>query len=373
MPPSSPPRSLCLVVSTLAKPGGAEKIIALMANFWAQRGVRVSVLTFDDPSEPLFFETDPGIHLHRLSLKRRSSGPIAAINRNLRRVRILRRAICTENPDIVISFITAMNVLVLLASTGLQKPVIVCERSVPGVTPERFLWKLLSRLLYRRAASIVVQSRRAAEYFLPTFERRLRIIPNPVLRTGVVRVRRDHNLHELIALGRFSEEKCFDNLISAFSKVADVHPDWYLTIYGDGPLRAELQAQVLRLGLTERVSLPGNIKDVSAKLAKADLFALTSRFEGFPNALCEAMATGLPVISTNCPGGVGDLVRDGEDGILVPVNDVEALAEALHHLMSNPAERERLGGRAREVTERFDVDRIMELWDEALGEACARL
>jgi len=366
MPPSSPPRSICLVNSTLAKPGGAEKNVALMANFWARSGVGITVLTFDDPSVPLFFELDANVRLHSLHLARRSNTPLAFLVNNVMRILELRRAIRKANVEVVISFITAVNVLVLLACVGLKQKVIVCERSVPDLVPERPVTRWLSKLTYRRATAIVAQSWRAADFFLPVFKDVLRVIPNPVPPPDAVRIAREKPVKDVIAIGRFTEEKCFDALITAFSEVAGRHRDWNLTIYGDGPLRSDLQTLVENLRLKDRVSLPGTLKNTMAVLASADLFVLASRFEGFPNALCEAMSVGLPVIATDSPGGTRDLVRDGVDGILVPVSDSRAMASALDRLMSDAAERDRLGLRATEVSKRFDLHEVMKMWNEAI-------
>lgn len=140
MPTIAPPRSICLVNSTLAKPGGAEKNVALMANFWARSGVGITVLTFDDPFAQLFFELDANVRLQPLDLARRSGNPLAFLANNVKRILALRRAIRKADPEVVISFIAAMNVLVLLACVGLEQKVIVCERSVPDLGHPGIEW-----------------------------------------------------------------------------------------------------------------------------------------------------------------------------------------------------------------------------------------
>jgi len=361
-----PTMSLCLVVSSLRKPGGAEKSASLMANFWASKGRQVTVVTLDDDSSPLFYELDPRIRHLPLGLTSESRNLFAAIANNFRRVLAIRRAIRAAGANVVISFMTATNVLVLLACSNLPVRVVACERSVPDLLPLPRSWKILSRLTYPRAFRVVVQSQRAAHSLLPRLRDTLRIVPNPVLVPAREKDLRWEPTLRVIAVGRFTEEKCFMSLINAFARVCAKHPSWTLTIYGDGPLRPELEEVIERFQLEKRVYLPGTVKNPIDQLLAADVFVLSSRFEGFPNALAEAMAVGLPVIATDCPGAVAELVRNEIDGILVRVNDEAAMASALDRLMADPVERNRLGARGREVTSRFDLHRIMSRWDELL-------
>ena len=163
--------------------------------------------------------------------------------------------------------------------------------------------------------------------------------------------------------------KGFDLLIEAFGRCATKHADWSLVILGEGPERASLQTFAVALGIADRVSLAGQVQEPATILNGADLFVLSSRSEGFPNALLEAMACQLPVVSTDC-GGPRNIIRDGVDGILVPPDDVTALADAMDRLMANPDERRRLGAGALEVIERFSMEKVMTMWDEAVTRAC---
>src|SRR5262249_25449025 len=153
--------------------------------------------------------------------------------------------------------------------------------------------------------------------------------------------------------GRLVPSKGFDVLIDSFSRIAARHQEWNLVIAGKGPEQTALDAQVRRLGLGGRVKLAGWFADPSEALGSAGLFVMSSRYEGFPNALLEAMAAGLPVISFDCDSGPSEIIRDNVDGVLVPAGDVALLERAMERLMSDETERRRLGECARDVVRRF--------------------
>ena len=170
----------------------------------------------------------------------------------------------------------------------------------------------------------------------------------------------------MVAAGRLSEEKGFDKLIEAFAKIAPHHPDWHLAILGEGPERASLEHRVREHGLQGRVEIPGVVRNPEDYFHASDIFVLTSRYEGFPNALCEAMACGLPVVSFDCPVGPGEIINHGENGSLVPAGDVSALAAALRRVIENPEEAARMADCATNVVERFDKQRVAARWEGLL-------
>ncbi|MDB4965215.1 MAG: hypothetical protein JWN44_904 [Myxococcales bacterium] len=348
---------LTLFIEALGS-GGAERVLSEMANYWAARAETVQILTRTSLRSDFY-------RLHPLVgrvVVPRPLAPIGQAGRYLLRVRALRQALVASRPDVIISFINTSNIEALLAAHDLGVPVIVSERCDPEqnlIPPHHTLFR---RLLYPRADVVVVQTqsvRRWAERFVPPD--RVAVVPNcvrqPASAPGVARE------PLIVGMGRLVDQKGFDLLVAAFARVQRALPGWRLMIVGDGERRRELERQVAVLGLGERILLPGVTADAPSFFRRAGMFVLSSRYEGFPNVLLEAMACGAPVVATDCPSGPSDIVRHDHDGLLVPV-DVDALAAAILRLGNAPEERARLGENAVEVIARFHPDRIMARWDD---------
>ncbi len=354
---------LTLVIPSL-NPGGAERVLSVLANHWVAQGHAVTVVTYDDQGEPPFYDLDSRV-VHRALRLGGARGILRGMWNLSRRVRVLRREILASKPDAVLSFMETTNVLALLAMLGTGIPVTVAERTDPHRYRPGRLWDVLRRLLYGRAHAIVTQTERAAEFFRPRWNDRLHVIPNPVPPPPApdsLDPRLPVSGPAIVSVGKLVHLKGYDVLVTAFAKVAPRYPDWNLVIYGAGDQLNTLSEWAAALGVGERVHFPGVTRTPYAVMRQAGVFVLSSRFEGFPNTLCEAMACGLPVIATDCPSGPREIVTDGVDGLLVPNEDATALAEALERLMSDPELRVRLGRAAEKITERFSVDSVGERW-----------
>ncbi|MCF2147313.1 glycosyltransferase family 4 protein [Desmonostoc muscorum LEGE 12446] len=359
---------ITLIIHSLTY-GGAERIMSIMANYWSAKGWQITLLTFDGNKIPNFY-LDSHIIYFPLAIAEKSPNAIIGIWKNFKRIQILRDAIINSQPDVVISFMSKINIITLLATRWLNIPVIVSERSNPEKSYLGHNWQQLRQLTYLFADKIVFQTQQARDYFPYRLQNNSCIIPNMVILPPINKQSSEKLLAQrsLIAMGRFVREKGFDLLLQAFAKLKDNYPEWTLTILGDGKLRPELESLRNQLGLGDRVHFPGMVNNTYAFLQEADFFIMSSRFEGFPNALCEAMACGLPVISTDCPSGPREIIRDRIDGILVPNEDISALAAAMERLISNEQERKSLAAHAPEITERFGVEKIMKMWEKVLAE-----
>jgi glycosyltransferase involved in cell wall biosynthesis len=362
---------LTLVISSLQR-GGAERIISVLAGAWVEACHDVSLITFDDSEAPSY-PIDQRVSLDSLHIpKGAARNPLHALYRNAQRVRLLRRLIRRSKPDVVISFLDFTNIVTLLATRRFAIPVVISERANPAYDELKTLWKVLRRWTYPLADALVCQTTPMVEQIQNRIKVAGYAIPNPVTlpapMAGGGRVRGEASSRTILAMGRLVPQKGFDLLLQAFAKIADRHPHWSIKVLGQGPLREQLQTQAASLGLQERVTFVGAVSDPFQYLRTADLFVFSSRFEGFGNALAEAMACGLASISFDCPAGPSEIIRDGIDGVLVPREDVAGLAAAMDRLMSDANARENLARRAPEVLIRFSIDRILGLWDQVFDE-----
>jgi GalNAc-alpha-(1->4)-GalNAc-alpha-(1->3)-diNAcBac-PP-undecaprenol alpha-1,4-N-acetyl-D-galactosaminyltransferase len=370
--PASNQRILFLVSSMQG--GGAERVAALLCNNWAARGHRVTLMpTFSGRGECIY-PLDQRVRLDyladRLGTTRQSGW------NKMRRLWALRRIIHLDRPDVVVSFLPHVNVAAILAALGSEVPVIVSERTYPPMLPLSRTMERLRRWSYPRAAAVVMQTEQGRKWLeAMTPDARAYIIPNPVvypLPVGVPQLAPDTVVAEgreiLLAVGRLGEEKRFDRVVDAFARLADRYPSWDLVILGEGAQREDLEARREQLGVGARIHLPGRVGNLSDWYRRASLYVMSSRFEGFPNTLLEAMAHGLPAVSVDCETGPRDIIRQGIDGLLVPPDDgAEGLARALEALIADPDRREQMAAAAVEVRERFSMDHIAAQWDRILG------
>ncbi len=358
---------LLLVISSMHA-GGAERVLSILANSWAGMGREVVLVTTHDDGQPSFYPLDPDVRPLPILL---SDIPGGGHLSNLKRTRALRQIICGEAPDLVVSFLNYTNVLTLLACQGLAVPVIISERLDPRVHRLSRLWDSLRRLTYPRAVVLVNQTEAAASWFRPWMGDRVRIIANPVLKPDLGEGDPEIVIEgpTVVAMGRLHPQKGFSTLLRAMRIVHEQRPDLRLVVLGDGDQRSELEGLRHQMGLDEVVDFPGRVRNPYKVLEQALMFVMSSVTEGFPNVLCEAMAVGLPVISTDCPSGPGEIITEGRDGLLVPVGDPGTLARAILSLMADPETCRALGAAAQNVVSRFSLEATLKLWEEVLTEA----
>ncbi|MEY9324704.1 glycosyltransferase family 4 protein [Sinorhizobium fredii] len=341
--------------------GGTEHVVNLIANHWNSIGCTVTLITLEPSDAQPYYDFDPEIAVVRLGVPPRKASKLRSALLVLQRLRRLRSAIRRSRPDFVLSFLTRTNVLTLLATIGFAVPVVVSERNNPASQPFGPFWRWLQKNLYPRAFGLVTMTQGALDYFPSNIRRNGWVIANPVDLPPDWQNRRGKCI--LAAVGRLTHQKGFDLLLDAFSRIADAHPEWNLVIWGEGEDRHRLEALRDALGLQKRVNMPGITERPGLWIETADAFVLSSRYEGWGIVLLEAMAAGLPVVSFECDWGPRVMITAQSDGILVPREDVEALAKALDRILADRELREQLGARAAASAQRYTPDQILAEWD----------
>lgn len=352
--------------------GGAERVTATLANYWAAKDWAVTIITVADQEQD-FYALDPRVKRIVLNLAVPSHNPVQALMYNLRRLWVLWRILRRDKPDVAVAMMATANAMLAVAGKLARVPTLGSERTYPPAMPLGRGWEAIRQRAYPLLSGLVAQTEESAVWLRQHAPaRQIAVIPNPVhypMAPHAPRVLPSEfseflrGRHLLLAVGRLGEEKRFDRLLTAFAALVERHPDWVLVILGQGGLHRALLEQAHVLDIADRVALPGVVGNVGDWFAAADLYALTSRFEGFPNTLVEALAYGVPSVAVDCETGPREILRHDVDGLLVPQDAPDALAAALDRLMSDANLRTRFAARAVEVRERFGVEKVARQWE----------
>lgn len=339
--------------------GGAERVIVNLANQFYNNGYDVVFVTTSHMENE--YKLEHGVKREVILDKRNYS----FFKKNLICIKKLRKLIKVEKPDVIVSFMAEPNFRAIVSCLGTKTKNLISVRNDPQREYPNFLYRFLSKILYRHADCIVFQTEDARKWFPNNIKEKSTIIYNQVSdkfyissssieRSGIVTV------------GRLVEQKNHELLIKAFAKISDVIND-NLIIYGDGHLKEYLGKLVSELNIADRVIFRGVVLDVPNFIKNAKLFVLSSDYEGMPNALMEAMAIGLPCISTDCPcGGPRELFNRQNCGVLVSVGDVNELATKMLELLVDDSKRAMLAKNASIAAEAFSPSLIFSRWEKCI-------
>lgn len=348
--------------------GGVERSVVTLTRAMAERGHDVHLLTWDHRDAVPYYSLSPAITWHRLDMgdPMRRAGTALRLAR-ARRLRALARHI---RPDRVVAFQHGPFLTVRLALSGMGIPHILAERNAPHRFDHLRAGKTRNRIFQsmRLADGIAVQLEGYRAGYPPYLRERISAIPNPVFATSE---RADPVAADapktLLTVARLSYQKNLDCLIRAFAPLASAHEDWHLRIVGDGEDRSKLARLMEDLGVAHRITLAGVSDDVSVEYRQAQLFCLPARWEGFPNAVAEALSHGLPAVGFSGCAGVNELIRPGVNGMLAGGNgDADALAATLATLFSDAALRRDLGAAAPESMARYAPGQVFDQWETLL-------
>lgn len=377
---------IALFINSMNK-GGAERVCRNLAIRLQADGWDVLLVTQHKAEEE--YPEIPGIPRYFSDLTPAEELPvtgnpaaksIARIRNFRRRFRKLRSIWKETRPDIILSFIGKNNVMALRTAKELKRadgkkiPVVVSVRGLPSEEYKDPSLRKAAVSTFPKAAGIVVTTEQCRNELPEKIREKSVFLPNPIDPAFLRNTADPEKSHVILAVGRVDANKNHAMMVEAFAQVAQEFPEDTLVIYGDGPEREKLLAKVKALGLAERISLPGVTADVAGKLSESALFLLSSDTEGMPNTLLEAMAMNVPCISTDCPcGGPAQVMEDGKTGLLVPVGDTAALAEAIRRMRQDPAKAAAMG-RAGGAFVRlvFAPDAAAGQWEKYLSEIAGR-
>jgi GalNAc-alpha-(1->4)-GalNAc-alpha-(1->3)-diNAcBac-PP-undecaprenol alpha-1,4-N-acetyl-D-galactosaminyltransferase len=338
-----------LIIPSL-RVGGAERVMSVLANRLAELNHEVHiVLLLNDAA---FYSIDSRVQIHKLNFE--NKGRVAKVISELRTFFQLRKLIKSEQPQVVLSFMTKYNLLTLFATRFLNTKVFVSDRSNPKkVLPTAV--RLLRKLLYRRATGIIAQTQLAKKLLAAeTQQKNIEVIHNPLNEMNFSHSAPREKV--VLNVGRLVATKGQLRLIEEFAKIPA--SEWRLLILGDGPMKGDLQAKIKELNLEERVILQGAVSNVNEYLQKAGIFVFSSFSEGFPNSLAEAMYAGLPCISFDCDAGPKEIIQTMHNGILVEVGDFEHLRSEMERLIMSEQLRKDLAAEAVKIYAKLNVNSI---------------
>jgi glycosyltransferase involved in cell wall biosynthesis len=346
--------------------GGAERIVATMAAYWAHANHEVHVVTLRADESGPAYAFPPAVRIHRLQLVVEHN-PVLDL-RHIGRLWRLRRLLVSLRPAFVLSFIDKLNVAVLLSLSGTGIPVVATEHLVPWRNPLGPVWERLRATVYPWARAVISPTPEMSAWFKAHYSGTFRTMPYPGHHEVALGPQEDRS-PVIFSAGRLAREKGYDLLLSAFAGVSEKRAGWRLEIAGEGPERGVLTEQIRAFGLQSRVCMPGHVSDIAARMRSAELFVLSSRQEAYPMVLCEAMAAGVAIIASDCPTGPRAMIDDGENGMLVPPDDAAALGSAIIELIDDAPRRRRLGAAALVRAPQLAAAHVMLEWDQLLLDA----
>ena len=348
--------------------GGAERVMVTLANnLCKEADVKIATIT----SATCFYDLDECVDVISANcpVNRNSifSTFISKVKGFFRTIRLLDKTVKVWKADTIVVFLHEAIILTIIAKLLFRWKckLVVSERADPKQRGIINAW--LEKQLYPYANTIVCQSKNVADFFKSSVQKKIKIIPNPICENAIPEMWQGSRKRKIVGVGRLFPQKNFNMLIKAFAKLNSEQSDYFLEIYGEGYLQEDLQKQINELNLQNKIKLMGARKNVMYHIADCSLFVLTSDFEGFPNVLVEAMATGLPVITTDfSPGNAPEIVKE-QNGIIVQRNNVDELVDAMKIILGNEKLANEMSKENRKKLTLLNENRICDIWREILS------
>ena len=343
--------------------GGAERVTCNIANFLSNNGHAVTILTMSDDAPNYTLDEK----ILRVPLLFASERHGIIINTSLRLYRLAKYLI-KKNVDAYVVMLPITTIMLLSLKWLTKARIIAAERNNPANYPSK-IKKLLLKLAPKADGWIFQTDENQLWYKNAIKGCKTKVIPNAINPDFFRETYRGERLKTIVTAGRLTNQKNQILLVNSFAQISSIYPDYQLIIYGDGSLKSNLEGTAKKLGIEDKVLLPGFTKNIGEKIKDASLFVLSSDFEGMPNALMEAMALGLPCISTDCDGGGAKfLIKNGKNGLLVPKGDVEALSKAMRKMLSDKDFADQCGAEAHKICEILAPRKIYGEWEKFIEE-----
>lgn len=306
--------------------GGAERVVSLWSSELAELGIDTHLLLLYRVDNEYFIHDDLKVHI----IAPDEESYIA--QSKLKHVKLIRKVLKEVNPDVIIPFLVGP--LLNISRIGLKSKLVETVRINPASSPKNIIKKAMRDISVFLSNGLIVQNTEQKEYFPQFVHKKTKVFPNPVSDLFLDIENKSREIKKIVTVGRLVPQKNHKLLIRAFSKIK--RKNLKLDIYGEGILKEELQELIYELDLSDQVRLMGRVPKIEDELKTADLFVLTSNYEGMPNSLMEAMASGLPCISTDCPTGPSDLIDNYANGLLIPMENETQLINSINYLIENP-------------------------------------
>ena len=342
------------------KKGGAQRVISNLANYFC---IKNDVCIVGNDMDDISYDLNKKINTIDLLDKKINNRFIRISKKMLNTLKISKE----QKPDIIISFLPIPSFKILLLSRLIKSKIIVSDRNDPNIEYKKITNKLLMKLLYPKADGFIFQTKEQRNYFSKKIQKKSIVIPNPLKEEFIFSIESSKILKEniIINVGKLHKQKNQKMLIDAFANITPMFPKYKLEIFGEGELQKELKEHIKYHNLEKKIKLCGISNNIKNELLKSKLFILSSDYEGMPNALMEAMACGLPCISTDCPcGGSRELIEHEKNGLLTPVNDCNQMTKKIIEVLSNPKKMKKLSINAKKIQEKYEHKKICKKWEK---------
>lgn len=362
---------VCFFVGAMIEKGGSERVLSNLTKYFSDY-CEVELVTI--LNSKIAYEIDNRVRVNFLDSnkidKYKKEMKILKIVKYIKRFRTFNKFLKESQPDIIVSFMPEASFFSMLSHSNKKITKIISVRNDPKREFKNTIYRIMMKLTYNRADGFVFQTEDAKNYFAKKIQNKSKVIPNPINeRFADINWNNEKGKDLIVSVGRLEEQKNQQLLIEAFKNVLENVPQAKLKIYGEGSLREKLKEYIKELNISDKVEIPGRVDNVEQYIKDARCFVLSSNYEGMPNALMEAMALGMPVVSTDCPcGGPKYLIKNNENGVLVEVGNVKQMSQAIEKILLDDEFARKIGKNAKEIVNRLNPNKINKEWYNFINE-----